>query len=605
MTVEFVVTLEPVGLRVAVPEGATLLEAARAAGVELVSVCGGVGACSGCRVQRITGQLSAPTLEEEAELGPALLAANWRMACQAEPRSDVLLDVPPESLTAPQRLLLEGEAVAVALDPVLQPADVTLEPASLTDLRADARRLADALPGDPVLALAAVRDLPGQLRAHAWSVRAVVRRGVEVVAVLPPRTRLLGLAADIGTTSLAAYLVDLETGETVAKAGAMNPQVAYGEDVVTRIVYCNDHENGAALLQSRLIDTLNRLIESLCAEAGAQPEQIVEAVLVGNSVMHHLALGLPVSSLGEAPYTPAADQAIDSLAAQLGLHTAAGAHVWLPPNIAGYVGADHVAALVATGLIARSDTALVVDIGTNTEMTLTHGGRRWSCSCASGPAFEGAHIRHGMRAAPGAIERVQIIDGKVHVQTIGGQVAAGVCGSGILDAVAEMTRAGVLDARGAFVRDHPLNDGGVFVLAGGAQSASGQAITVSRADVAEIQLAKAAIRAGVDLLLAEAGIEESALDAFIIAGAFGTYIQVASAIAIGMFPALPLSRFHQVGNAAGMGACEMLVSGTARAQAVTLARSSIYLELTIHDGFRAAYIQRMTLANSIPEMREG
>jgi uncharacterized 2Fe-2S/4Fe-4S cluster protein (DUF4445 family) len=472
---------------------------------------------------------------------------------------------------------------------------LTLEPAALSDLRADARRLADALGGEPELSLAALRDLPGLLRAHDWSVRAAVRGGAEVVAVLPPGARLLGLAADIGTTSLAAYLVDLETGETVAKAGAMNPQVAYGEDVVTRIVYCNEHETGAALLQARLIESLNLLIDGLCAEAGAGPEQIVEAVLVGNSVMHHLALGLPVASLGEAPYTPAADHAIEALAAQLGLRTAAGARVYLPPNIAGYVGADHVAALVATGLLARSDTALVVDIGTNTEMTLTHGGRRWSCSCASGPAFEGAHIRHGMRAAPGAIERVQIIDGVARIQTIGGQAAAGICGSGILDAVAEMTRAGVIDARGAFVRGHPLNEDGAFVLASGAQSVSGQPISVSRADVAEIQLAKAAIRAGVDLLLAEAGLDENELDAFIIAGAFGTYIQVASAIAIGMFPALPLERFHQVGNAAGMGACQMLVSGAARAQAAQLAESSVYLELTIHEGFRDAYMQRMAL----------
>ncbi len=592
---DVMVTLEPVGRRIATSPRATLLEAAQAAGVELVSVCGGIGSCSGCRVRLVSGALSPVTLEEEAELSAAQLVAGWRMACQAEPRSNVVLDVPPESLTAPQRLLIEGESAGVTLDPVVRPIDVSLAPASLTDLRADARRLLDALPDPAAIGLAAMRELPDILRAHDGSLRATVR-GAQVVAVLPPQTRLLGLAADIGTTSVAAYLVDLETGETVAKAGAMNPQIAYGEDVISRIVYCNDHANGGALLQSRLMDTLNGLIDGLCAEANCRREQIVECVLVGNTVMHHLALGLPVGGLGEAPYVPVVDQAVEALAAQLGLNTAAGAQVYLPPNIAGYVGADHVAALVATGLINLDETALVVDIGTNTEMTLSHGGRHWSCSCASGPAFEGAHIRYGMRAAPGAIERVQVLDGAVRVQTIGGRAASGICGSGILDAVAEMTRAGILDARGAFVRDHPLNEGGAFVLASAGQSATGQAVTVNRADVAEIQLAKAAIRAGVDLLLAEADIEEDDLQSFIIAGAFGTYIQVASAVEIGMFPALPLDRFHQVGNAAGMGACQLLVSRTAREQAVRLAEDSTYVELTIHEGFRAAYMQRMTLA---------
>ena len=458
------IELEPIGRRVAMPAGSTLLEATQAAGVELVAVCGGVGACHGCMVRLMAGTLSPVTLEEEAELSAAQLGQGYRLACQAEPLADVVVDVPPESLTAPQRLLLEGDHTAAALDPVVRAHDVALPPATLTDLRGADRRLRDSLPGVTAVEWAALRDLPNIVGAPNACARVAVRGGA-VIAVLPLAARLLGLAVDIGTTSLAAYLVDLETGETVAKAGAMNPQIAYGEDVISRIVYCHEHADGHAVLQGRLLDTVNGLIGGLCADASAVPAQIIEVVWVGNTVMHHLALGLPVQSLGEAPYTPVADEAVEVEAFRLGLNVAAGARVWLPPNIAGYVGADHVSALVATGLARRRDTALVVDIGTNTEMTLTHAGRRWSCSCASGPAFEGAHIRFGMRAAPGAIERVQIVDGRVRIQTIGNRPASGICGSGILDAVAEMARVGLLNSRGALVRGHPLNRDGVLVLA--------------------------------------------------------------------------------------------------------------------------------------------
>ncbi|MFN8377381.1 MAG: ASKHA domain-containing protein [Anaerolineae bacterium] len=589
-----IVTFEPIGRRIEVSSSATLLEAAQTAGVELVAVCGGIGACHGCMVRATKGRLSPVTLEEESQLGAERLAHGWRLACQAEPLTNVRVDVPPESLTAPQRLLIEGERVETALDPVVTPFDIHLAPASLEDLRGDARRLIDALPVAATLDLGALRDLPRTLRATDWTAR-LARRDGEVVAVLPPHTPLLGLAVDIGTTSLAAYLVDLETGETLAKSGAMNPQIAYGEDVVSRIVYCAEHPNGSEILQSRLIDTLNELIARLCAEGELSVEQIVEVVLVGNTVMHHLALDLPVASLGEAPYTPVIDQPFETLAARLGLHVAPGARVYFPANIAGYVGADHVAALVASALENRPETALVVDIGTNTEMTLTHQGRLWSCSCASGPAFEGAHIRFGMRAAPGAIERVQILDGVVHIQTIGHKPASGICGSGILDAVAEMTRVGLVDSRGAFVKGHPLNRGGALVLAPAESAAGGEAVTVGRSDVAEIQLAKAAIRTGIDLLLAEARILETKLDSILIAGAFGTYIQVESAVRVGMFPALPRERYHQVGNAAGMGACQLLVSRTARRQAARLAEETTYLELTVHDGFQSTYMARMAL----------
>lgn len=589
------VDLEPVGKRVDVDPGATLLEAAQNGGVELVSLCGGVGVCSGCRVRVAAGQVTPPTLEEEAEFTTEQLAAGWRLACQTIPTSSVKIDIPPESLTTPQRLQVEGESAAFQLDPPVRPVDVQLDPAHFHDLRADVRRVEDRLGHPCSFGLGGLRDLSRVLREHDWSARLALRGGSEVAAVLPPGARVLGLAVDIGTTGLAAYLLDIESGETLAKTGAMNPQIAYGEDVISRIVHANTHPDGRATLQARLIDAINGMTEALCAEVGASPEQIADVVLVGNTAMHHLVLNLPVRQLGEAPYVPVTTGAIDIAAAEIGLKAARDARVFLPPNIAGYVGADHVAMLLATGAWRAEATTLAVDIGTNTEMTLIHNGRRLSCSCASGPAFEGAHIGAGMRAAPGAIERVQVLDGSVRTQTIGGKAPVGICGSGILDAVAVMVEQGIVNDRGAIQPSHPLVQDRAFVLASAQAGANGRAVSVSRKDVAEIQLAKAAIRAGVEILLARAGIEARDIQSVIIAGAFGTYISVASALRIGMFPDLPLDRFQQVGNAAGMGACQLLLSKAMRAQADTMVKTLEYIELTTHPDFQAIFVDHMRL----------
>lgn len=600
----FIIDLEPVGRRIEARPGETLLEVAQRAGVEIISICGGIGSCDSCRVRLAQGHLTPPTLSEEAEFSPAQLAQGWRLACQAEPLSDVRLDIPPESLTTPQRLQVEGESAALDLDPVITALDVTLDPPTLHDLRADLTRLTDALrqagAEHLTLGLAVLKDLPDRLRAHNWSVRLAVRDAREIVAVLPPGTPLLGLAVDIGTTKVAAYLVGLTSGEIVARTGAMNPQIAYGEDVISRILFINTHPDETDTLQRRIVETLNNMVAELCAEAHAQPDQIVEAAVVGNTAMHHIFAGLPVKQLGEAPYIPVTNDALSFAAAAAGLHLAPGAYVYMPPNIAGYVGADHVAMLLATDAWRTPRTVVAIDIGTNTEVTLAHGGRRLSCSCASGPAFEGAHIRDGMRAAPGAIERVQIIDGQVRIQTIGSQQPVGICGSGILDAVAVMAEDGLINHRGAFVSGHPLaapleNGKPAFLLAAADATDHQRDILVTRQDVAEIQLAKGAIRAGVELLLREAGITAADVDDFIIAGAFGTYINIESAVRIGMFPRLPLDRFRQVGNAAGMGARQLLVSRGRRAQVADLIAQIEYIELTTHRGFQDVFMASMSL----------
>jgi uncharacterized 2Fe-2S/4Fe-4S cluster protein (DUF4445 family) len=316
--------------------------------------------------------------------------------------------------------------------------------------------------------------------------------------------------------------------------------------------------------------------------------------------MHHLVLGLPVTQLGLAPYVPALSDSYNLKARELGLDLAAGASVHLLPNIAGFVGADHVAMLLATGIHETGEITVGLDIGTNTEIALAVNGRLLSCSCASGPAFEGAHIRDGMRAAPGAIERVRLVDGQVEYQTIDDAAPVGICGSGILDGVAELRRIGVLQPSGGMVMDgHPrLRGTGAdteFVLAPAGERGAPHDIVITRRDINEVQLAKAAIRAGIEVLLEAAGLNADRVEQVVVAGAFGTYLDVDSALAVGMFPPLPRERFVQVGNAAGMGAKHVLLSRRSREIAGRIARWVEYIELTTHPGFVKVYTGALML----------
>lgn len=602
MTSTVAVLFQPLGRRGQVPAGISVLEAARRLGVGLSGVCGGRGACGTCRVVISPDDRDAlsPVSDPERErLGEEEIAGGVRLACRAFIQRALQVFVPPESLTASQRTQVEGRQTPVRIDPVVVPADLHLSPPTLSDLRSDAERIRDGL-GRPVrVDLEVLRHSPPSLRGWDWATRAVLR-GDEVVALLPPGTPLIGVAVDLGTTKLAGYLLNLETGETLASAGAMNPQLAYGEDVMVRITYALQEPEGAERLRWAAADGLARLVVDLCNQAGLQPEHIVEAVVVGNTAMHHLYLGLPVRPLGLAPYVPVESAPLDVRAREVGLPLAPGAMVHLLPNVAGFVGADHVAALLATRMDEADRPTLLLDIGTNTEICLAVGGNLFSCSAASGPALEGAHIRFGMRAAPGAVERVRIIEGRVYCETVEGAPPVGICGSGVLDAVAELRSAGFLNGRGGWMDTDcpPLlsgDNGPEFVLVPAESSGLGRAITISRKDIGEIQLAKAAIAAGWQILLEEAGIRESDLARVLVAGAFGTYIDIGHAIAIGLLPRLPLDRFEQVGNVAGTGARMALLSRAERERAARLARRVRYVELTVHPSFRERFAQALRL----------
>jgi uncharacterized 2Fe-2S/4Fe-4S cluster protein (DUF4445 family) len=598
------VNFEPVGRRGEFPSAQSLLDCARQLGVDLVNLCGGAGSCGRCRVQIVDGDVSEPSHGESEFLSPEDLAAGYRLACQAVPLSDCLVRVPPESLTAPQRTQVEGEEIPVVLDPLVQTYLVSLTPPSLDDLRADAVRLSEALVQQhgvvaSTLALPVMRELSPRMRAEDWQIRVAVREG-KVVALLSRVAHPLGLAVDLGTTKLAAYLVDLETGKTLATRGIMNPQISYGEDIVARMAFAQRDPAGAGRLQESVVDALNQAAVEMCAEAGTAPDEIVESVVVGNTAMHHLFLGLPVMQLARAPYVPAIVSAMDVEANALGLDLAPAATVHLLANIAGYVGADHVAMLLATRVAQREGVVLAIDIGTNTEVCLANHGTLTSVSCASGPAFEGAHIRHGMRASPGAIEHLRLVDSQLEFQVIGGGQPSGLCGSGILDALAELYLAGIVSHDGR-MGEHPRVRGEgakrEFVLVGEDERSHGRrAITFTQKDVRELQLAKGAMRTGIDVLLKANGLMADDIDQVIIAGAFGSYINVASAIAIGMLPRLPLDRFRQVGNAAGIGAKQALISRGKRSEAEALASRVGYIELASVPQFAKTFAKAMYLA---------
>ncbi len=376
-------------------------------------------------MQVMEGQTSPPNNNEQHELGMEQIQAGMRLACQTRVRGDVRVYLPPESLATAQRIQIEGQPIAIPLNPAVHAIQVEIPPPTLDDLRADTVRLRDTL-GQPLLTypIDVLRQLPEVMRAQHFHLTVFVR-GTEVVGVRPACISPLGLAVDIGTTKIAAYLVDLASGATLASAGAMNPQIAFGEDVMARITHAISQPQGLEQLRRSVVEAINNLARDLCAQVNRERVDIADAVVVGNTAMHNLFLGLPVRQLGLAPYVPAESAPLDLPAREVGLELAPGASVHMLPIIAGFVGADHVAMLLATGMDRREKITLGLDIGTNTEVSLVTPKGHYACSTASGPAFEGAHIRFGMRAAPGAIEKVLLHDHQVRIQTVENQPAVG------------------------------------------------------------------------------------------------------------------------------------------------------------------------------------
>lgn len=571
----------------------SIFQSARRNGVRIVGACGGRGTCGTCVVRIVDGRAERMQAGTDADLAENN-GKKWLRACQMRALEDCTIGVAPRSLAPVVRAEVDdGAREVLALDPMTASHDLTVAEATLADPRADADRLLAALPDSahPIeqIDVAAARQLPQLLRKQRWALR-VRRRGAELIGFAPTGSSTLGLAVDLGTTNAAAFLVDLESGVRLASLGIENPQVAWGADLISRINYAIQNEQGDEELRQAAITALNALAHDLCHAVGARSEDIVDVVICGNTAMHHLLLGLPVHQLGRAPFVAAVRDGMDLKARDLGLKVCPGAWVHVVANVGGFVGGDHVTALLATEARWRNaTTSLVMDIGTNTEISLIHRGEILSASCPSGPALEGGHIACGMRAAEGAIERVGLSDGRITVQVIGGGEPVGLCGSGVLDALATLYRAGIVDARGRITATHP----DVIAVNGKRAAQLAPGVHFSQDDVRAVQLAKAAIRTGVELLCAKAGLRESDIEHFIIAGAFGAYIDVHSGIAIGLFPDLPAPRFKQVGNAAGVGVRQMLASRQARARAGELASICRYVELSSIPEFQKVFLQHI------------
>ena len=605
----WIIDFQPIGLRIILGDGKTLHDAARqiifSENHTLYAPCGGQGLCGRCRVRIVKGRALPPTEVEQRILKKDDIKAGYRLACQVRPMSPMEVEIPAESLAGRQELQMQGTQVLVAPEPAVKRYVLKLKASSLENPLSLWQQTAGQL-----LERYGIRDLSFDLNlireADALApetAASVTLRGSTVINVHfgDKPSKPLGLAVDLGTTKVASFLVDLESGSTIASEGIMNPQIPYGEDVMSRLAYAMEKDAQAGHIAKIAADGISRLLESLLSSAGANSEDVEEAVIVGNTAMHHLLLRLPVSQLARSPYLPAVGGSIEVKARDMGLKTAPGAVIHFLPSVAGFVGGDHVAMILATRINEASGAVLGLDIGTNTEIVLARNGRLISCSCPSGPAFEGAHIHHGMRAVDGAISRVMLTDGGQNIvyDTIGNKPPIGICGSGVLDGVAELVRHGLVNDYG-ILKDGPRmvkeegngrNSG--FLLVSTAGSGLDHDIVLIQKDISEIQLAKAAIASGIELLLQSAGLKTDEIDKVIVAGAFGTHLRLESAIAIGLLPALPLDRFEQVGNAAGAGSRMALISLAERRTAQKIAKDVQYLELTAQPQFSLAFARAL------------
>ena len=632
---EHQVIFMPSGRRGQVRAGETLLDAARQLGVEIESICGGRLTCAKCRVRIEEGQFakhgiaSAATHVSPSDAREASLlaeAANgdgaYRMACAAHVAGDVLIYVPEESRAHKQVIRKSATARVIDVAPAVRQVYVEVDRAELGEHRGDWGRLQAALAQQWQLTgltidLPALRRLQPALRSGNWAVTVILGNEREVIDVQPGyKEGLYGLAVDIGSTTVAGHLCDLRTGEVLATEATMNPQVTYGEDLMSRVSYAMTNPGGLDKMHMAIIEALNGLAARAARAAGRQLRDIHDAVFVGNTTMIHILLGINPQELGGAPFALATRDAVDVKARELGLRFHPGASVHVLPAEAGHVGADNVGVLLAEELHRQDEMTLLVDVGTNAEIVLGNRQRLLSASSPTGPAFEGAQIRFGMRAAPGAIERVRIDPQSwvARFRVIGEErwsdswqsgpaapveaqpqhLAAGICGSGIIEVVAEMFLAGIIRGDGRFDPDRPhervIWEGkrGAYVLATGDQTANGQPILVTQDDVRNIQLAKAALYAGAKLLMNRMGVER--VERITLAGAFGSYIDPQYAMLLGLIPDCGLDRVSAVGNAAGDGARIALLNHHKRAEAAEIARWVTYVETAVDPQFQDAFV---------------
>lgn len=612
------VTFQPDGRRGVCQEHANLLAVARELGVNLEAPCGGSQICGKCSVRLESSpspkaSATVATDQERQHLSAEALAQGYRLACCTSVEDDLVVFVPDQSRRGQQIILENGRMGEISLNPAVRLHTVGLDKPSIEDCRDDRQRLGDGLRAlglsdrihfDPIV----LRQLPAAIRRGKGLVSIGLWQDREIVFVAPGKVeRLYGAAIDIGTTTIAGFLGDLTTGFLVAQGSLTNSQVRYGDDVISRISCCMLEDDGLDRLHQTIVDDINRLLGQLCEQAGIGRELVIDLAMVFNTAMHHLFLGIRPDWLGQSPFVAAVRDPVDVKARDLSIDVHVGAFIHCLPIEAGFVGADNVAVLLAEKACKSESIQLLIDIGTNGEINLGNRSRLLSASCATGPAFEGAQIRHGMRAAEGAIERVWIdpASKEATVQVIGtgtadgGRARArGICGSGIIDVAAELFKAGLLMADGRFAKDvscprlrADANGKMEYVLVWAEETSTGQDIVITQKDIRAIQLAKAALYAGVKLLMRRLGVER--IETVILAGAFGSYINVASALIIGLFPDCEIERVEVVGNAAGEGAKQALFDRSQRQEAARIARMAEFVETAAEPDFSTHFADAM------------
>jgi len=642
------VIFTPSGRRGRFPTGTTVLDAARSLGVDIDSVCGGRGICGRCQVTQGLGafpkhgitsgpdHLSAFAALEATYRDDRGLAADRRLSCTATVRGDVLIDVPPESQVHRQVVRKGLDVRTFIVDPVVRLHYVEVTQPELASPTGDLARLFEALEREWGLTdleadLQVIRALQPALEVGRYAVTVAVHEGRQVIGVWPGlHETAYGVAIDVGSTTIAGHLANLADGAVLASNGVMNPQIRFGEDLMSRVSYAMMHPEGAGEMTVAVRKALDGLIASLAMRAGIKRAEILELAIVGNPIMHHLLLGIDPTPLGGAPFALATDRAVRTTAAELGLMAHPGARIYLLPCIAGHVGADTAGVILAEEPHRAERLTLVVDVGTNAEIVLGDRRRLLAASSPTGPAFEGAQISGGQRAAPGAIERVRIdrdtLEPRFRVIGIDAwsdepafaEAAAtaaggagtessppgitGICGSGIIEVVAELFLAGVVTADGvidgALAARTPriVPDGRTFSYllhdpAGGPGGPAGPRIAITQTDVRAIQLAKAALYAGVRLLMDQLGVD--AVDEIRLAGAFGSQIDPTHAMILGLIPDCDLAHVRSAGNAAGTGALIALLSGAARTEIEGVVRRVDKIETAVEPRFQEHFVEAM------------
>jgi uncharacterized 2Fe-2S/4Fe-4S cluster protein (DUF4445 family) len=599
------IAFTPSDREVRVPPGVTVFDAASWNGIAIDSTCGGHGTCKKCKVQITGGTVPVARLDQRA-FTPDQLAAGWRLACLVQPAHDVTVDVPP-LMTRPKAATV-GVGRQVILRPALQKRFVKLSEPTLSDQQTDLERLLAAIDDIELrVDLHAMRRLPNVLRSNDFALTAVIVDDVLIDVEAGDTTeRRHGIAFDLGTTTVVATLLDLATGTPVAVRSMLNKQQPFGGDVITRISATMMDPEALPRLTAAAHDTLNELAREVCEEGGVELTEVYEVALAGNATMTQLALGIDPEPLGVAPFVMTTRAMPELLASELGIDLHPRARAFVFPALGAYVGGDIVAGMLASGMDRDKRLRLFIDVGTNCEIVLGNGERILSTAAPAGPAFEGAQIRCGMRAAEGAIEVIKIVDDEVQLQVIGDVEPVGLCGSGLVDAVAVLVQVGLLDSSGRLLDaeaargSHPglaprlgeINGERIFALhwAGGVGNFE-DSVYLSQRDVRELQFAKAAIATGWHLLLDEMGVDVSDVQQVLLAGSFGSYLSPASAVRIGLVPKIPVLRIVSAGNVAGEGAKMTLLSSRERQGAQTLLEEVAYVELSDRPDFNDRFIE--------------